>query len=79
MTTTTMKTKETNYAYLSGRIGASFEAITRHPLLVAKLNRAELAELSSYITNEIREQDIAAEEYTESIALRARRALALHR
>lgn len=74
-----MKTKETNYAYLSGLIGASFEAITRHPLLVAKLNRAELAELSSYITNEIREQDIAAEEYTESIALRARRALTLHR
>ena len=67
-----MKTNEINYAYLSGRIGASFESIVRHPLLVAKLNRAELAELSSYISNDIREQDIAAEEYAESIALRAR-------
>ena len=66
-----MKTKETNYAYLSGRIGASFEAITRHPLLVAKLNRAERAELSSYIIADIQEQDVAAEEYAESCAAAA--------
>ena len=67
-----MKTNEINYAYLSGRIGASFESIIHHPLLVEKLNRAELTELSSYITNDLREQDIAAEEYAERVALRAR-------
>ena len=66
-----MKRKETNYAYRSGRIGASFEAITRHPLLVAKLNRAERAELSSYIIADIQEQDVAAEEYAESCAAAA--------
>ena len=74
-----MKTKETNYAYLSGLIEASFEAITRHPLLVAKLNSAERAELSSYIIADIRKQDIAAEEYTESLKVAAARRVSLLR
>tara|TARA_R110002051_G_scaffold2132_8_gene11058 strand:+ start:613 stop:846 length:234 start_codon:yes stop_codon:yes gene_type:complete len=58
-----MRMKKKNYAYLRGRLGVAFETITDHPLLVAKLDRAERAELSSYIRNNIREQDIAAEEY----------------
>jgi len=58
--------KQTNYAYLSGRLGAAYQSITTHSILLKKLDKAEIAEIKSYIVKDLRDQDVAAEDYEAS-------------